>query len=127
MKKGEVIGLIVLVSFVLWVMIGRFTNQNELKKNGVVVNVRVVSWTTPSKGSSYGSLYGEFVYKEKKYRLLSPTTYGWGLHNLIGKTFPAMFSEKKEKIEILITPKDFEKFNIPFPDSLKRVVEKTSN
>ncbi|MBK6829042.1 MAG: hypothetical protein IPG86_20270 [Chitinophagaceae bacterium] len=122
MKKGEVVGLIILVSFVLWVIIGRCTNQNELK-SGVIVNVRVVSWTTPSKGSSNGSLYGEFVYKGKKYRLLSPTTYGWGLHNLIGKTFPAMFSAKNEKIEILITPEDFKKFKIPFPDSLKWVIE----
>ncbi len=123
MKKGEVVGLIILVSFVLWVLIGRCINQNELKKNGVIVNVKVVSWTTPSKGSSNGSLYGEFVYKSKKYRLLSPTTYGWGLHNLIGRTFPAMFSAKNEKIEILITPEDFKKFKIPFPDSLKWVIE----
>ena len=127
MKKGEIIGLIALTSFVIWVVVGSFTDQSELKKNGVVINVRVVSWVTPSKGSSYGSIYCDFVYKNEKYRLPSPTSYGWGLSSLIGKTFPALFSEKKKIVRVLITPKDFKKYNIPFPDSLNWVIEKTSN
>src|SRR5690349_14231519 len=107
MKKGQLIALIVLISFIIWVIIGRQIDQKELIRNGEIINAKIISWVTPSKGSTKGSLYCEFTYKAKRYKLFSTTSYDGGLHHLVGKTFPGVFSEKNEIVEILIMPNDF--------------------
>ena len=119
MKKGEIIGLIVFISFILWAIIARNVNQSNLLQNGKLINARILSWATPGKGGTVYNLFCEFEYNGKQYKLFSPTTYGGNLDSLIGKTFSGMFSSSQDVFEILITPTDFEKYNIPFPDSLE--------
>ena len=52
----------------------------------------------------------------------SPSSIVKGSFDFVGKSFPAMYLPKKDILEVLITPKDFEKFKIPFPDSLNWVM-----
>jgi hypothetical protein len=118
MKKIEILGFIVFISFILWVIIGSNMNQFSLLENGKIVNAKVVSWASPGKGGTVYNLRCEFAYNGKRYKLFSPTTYSGNFNNIIGKTFPGMFSESREVFEVLITRADFEKFDIPFPDSL---------
>lgn len=118
MKKGEIIGLIVFISFILWAIIARNVNQSSLLKNGKLVNAKIISWATPGKGNTVYNLSCEFEYNGKLHKLFSPTTYGGNFDSIIGKTFPGMFSSSQDILEILITPTDFEKYSIPFPDSL---------
>lgn len=89
-----------------------------------MVNAKIISWALPGKGGTVYNLSCEFDYNSKQYKLFSPTTYGGNFDNLIGKTFPGMFSPSEEVFEILITPTDFEKYNIPFPDSLNWTLKK---
>lgn len=117
-KLFELVGLVVLISFILWAIITRMRNQHELLSNGVIVNARIVGIATGGKGGG-ASFICEFSYGGKQYKEFSPTTYKGNCYSLIGKFFPAMFAPTTETLEILITNKDFDKFEIPYPDSLR--------
>lgn len=110
----------IIVLFVLWAIIGRQADQKDLHENGQIVNAKVISWLTPSKGSTIASLYCQFTYNNKVYTKSSPTSFSGGLQNLVGQTFPGVFAINTGVFEILITPQDFKKFNMTLPDSLKK-------
>jgi len=59
----------------------------------------------------------QYIYKGKKYTDNASTNVK-KLNLFIGKTFPVLFSPKTKNSELLISPEDFEKFRIIFPDSL---------
>jgi hypothetical protein len=120
MKKGEIIGVLLFISFFVWALISRSVNQSELKLHGKVVNAKIVSWKLPGKGSTVYNLECRFNFAGKEYELISPTTYEGNFDKMIGRSFPGIFSPEKQIFEILITPEDFLKFNIPFPDSLSK-------
>ncbi len=120
MKKIEIIGLIVFLSFLLWMIIGRNVDQSDILENGKLVNARIYSWFVGRIGTN-GGFKCEFDYQGKHYKLSSPTTYKGSWPSLIGKSFPGIFSPKSKTFEILITSEDFAKFKIPFPDSLNWV------
>ena len=58
-------------------------------------------------------------YKGREIELSSSTSIKRGNFDFVGKIFPAIYSPNTNTLEVLIKPVDFEKFNIPFPDSLK--------
>ncbi len=117
MKKIEIIGLVVFISFIVWAIITRDINQTSLLNDGEIITVKIVNWHVGSKGTN-GGFSCAFYYQGKHFQLNSPTTYKGSWPKLVGKTFPGMFSPKRTILEILITPEDFKKFDIPFPDSL---------
>ena len=111
-----IIGLGLFIVLIIW----RNANQNDLKKNGVLVEAQIL--TVNSGGRTSGGFECLITYKGEKKELSSPSTLVKGSVYFIGKTFPAMYLPGKDILEILITPRDFEKFNIPFPDSLNWVM-----
>lgn len=110
------IGIAVFIVLIIW----RNTNQNELKKNGILVEAKVLR---VNFGGKTGGGFQCFIkYKNEEKEIPSPSSLYKGKIAFIGKIFPAMYLPDKEILEILITPQDFEKFNIPFPDSLNWVM-----
>jgi len=131
-SKEDINGIPTFIAFIfiflLFILVIFWRNmiQEDLKKNGVIVNAEIIKVNVGGKVS--GGFQCRFNFKGEMYEESSPSTLHSGVYDFIGKTFPAMYSRKHDALEILITPTDFEKFNIPFPDSLnwvmKYVIEK---
>ena len=111
------IGLLLFIGVIVWINV----NQQNLKQNGVLVSAKILRVNYGGKVS--GGFQCAINYQNKYLKLPSPSTLKRGNFDFIGKNFPAMFLPTNETLEILITPVDFEKFNMPFPDSLKWVME----
>lgn len=111
-----IIGLGLFIVLIIW----RNANQNNLKKNGVLVEAQIIRVNLGGRTS--GGFQCLITYKGEKKELSSPSSLVGGKFHFIGKTFPAMYLPDKNILEILITPRDFEEFNIPFPDSLNWVM-----
>lgn len=119
-KKSLIGGFIVFVLFI-GLIVWRNTNQRNLKEHGVLVTAKILRVNIGGRVS--GGFQCAINYHNKYLELPSPSSVKRKNFDFIGKTFPAMFLPTNETLEILITPVDFEKFNIPFPDSLKWVME----
>ena len=119
MNKSTAIGFIIVLSLFFLVIWGRSCSQTDLKKNGIIVNAKVVTVHVGGKGGS--SLDCEFYYKNEKHEASSPFTYLHNPYDLTGRIFPAMYSPKSSAFEILITYEDFSKFSMKVPDSLKEI------
>lgn len=119
-KKSLVVmavGLCLLIAFI----IARNLNQDDLKKNGVIVQAKIVRVNFGGKLS--GGFNCLIDYKGEHIELPSSSSLKRNKFNFVGKTFPAMYLPSNETLEVLITPVDFKKFNIPFPDSLNWVMQ----
>lgn len=110
-------GIILLILFI----IARNLNQNDLKENGVIVQAKILRVNYGGKVS--GGFDCLIDYKGKQTELPSSSSLKRNKFNFVGKTFPAMYLPSNETLEVLIAPVDFEKFNIPFPDSLNWVMQ----
>jgi len=65
----------------------------------------------------------EFYYKGKKMVGNNATGSFIGNPEFEGKYFPVMYDPRLGMSELLITPKDFKKHKMVFPDSLKWVLQ----
>lgn len=120
MDKKSVIAIIVFGLVFLFLIFLRYNRQSDLKKHGVIVNAKITMVNFGGKVS--GGFECLIYYNGTEKKLSSPSSIRKGSIDFIGKTFPAMYLPGKDVLEILITPKDFEKFNMPFPDSLNWVM-----
>jgi hypothetical protein len=119
MKSNNRIVLYVLVGFAVLAVVWTLIRNNDLQKNGIILNGRVLKDAFATKSSVMEFKY-QFIYKDKAYEDYSPA----GVTNssaFIGKTFPIRFSPETGRSEILITPRHFERYDIPYPDSLEWV------
>ena len=119
-RTKNILGFSIFFSIIILVVILRITSQSDLKKNGLLVSAKITQ--VKIGGKTAGGYLCEFTYAGKIKESFTPTTVKHDRYDLIGKTFPAMYSPKMETLEILITPTDFDKFNISFPDSLNWVM-----
>ena len=108
---------IVMLLFLLGMVILSYIDEADLKKNGVVVQVTILS-VNPG-GKSGGGFQCLINYQGESFERPSGTSVKQGRYSFVGKHFPGMYSRNTNTLKILITPEDFEKYNIPFPDSLK--------
>jgi len=98
--------------------------SNELRQNGIILNARIIGIGLVTKGSPTFNYM--FNYNGEEFSNESST--GVRKKNVfIGRTFPIIFSPKTKDSELLISPKDFEKFGILFPDSLRWVLRYENN
>jgi len=125
MDKKSFIALLIMVGLFVAVIILRNNDQNDLKKKGVIVQAKILRVNFGGKVS--GGFNCVINYKNKEKELPSVSSLQRGKFYFIGKTFPAMYSPNTDILEVLITPSDFEKFNLPFPDSLSWVANYVSN
>ena len=122
-RTKNIIGFSIFFSIIILVIILRNTSQSDFKKNGLLINAQIIKVVIGGKPA--GGFLCRFTYNDEVKENSTPTSLKKGYFDMIGKTFPAMYSPKMGSFEILITPTDFEKFNIPFPDSLNWVIKYT--
>jgi len=120
MDKKSLIAIVIFGLLFILLIFLRHHRQNDLKKNGVIVNAKIVMVNFGGKVS--GGFECVINYNGEEKKLSSPSSIRKGSTDFIGKSFPAMYLQRKDVLEILITPKDFEKFNLSFPDSLNWVM-----
>jgi hypothetical protein len=117
MRNHNRIAIFIFISFFSFCVLHVFLRNNDLKRNGILLTGKILSHTFTAKSSVMRFKY-EFTYNGKIFISDSPA----GVTNssqFINKTFPVRFSPKSEESEILITPGDFRKYGLGFPDSLE--------
>lgn len=120
--KNKILKIILFGTIVLLMVCAIMYNQlktKELKKNGVLLNAQVKGISFVAKGSS---MYKYSFYYDGSFFLKESSTGIKKLNFIVGRFFPVIFSPKTHNCELLISPEDFSKFDLPFPDSLKWVI-----
>jgi hypothetical protein len=115
---------LIIVGFICVVIWNIRYFENDLKKNGILLNGEIVDVVTAYRGAPKYEY--KYFYKGKMYTDQTVTGVK-KLNFFIGKTFPVIFSPKTKNSELLISPKDFEKNGIAFPDSLQWVLQYQNN
>lgn len=116
MRNQNKLALFIFIAFVAICFSYVFFRSNDLKKNGIIVNGKILNDVFATKSSVMQFEY-EFAYDGTYYKNNSPA----GVTNFtafIGKIFPVRFSPKTGNSEILITPRHFKRYEIHYPDSL---------
>lgn len=117
----NIVSFFVAIIFVLIVVDWRNSNQRDLKSHGVLIQAYITRVNYGGKSSSgFNCLIN---YNNKTFQRPTPSTVKRNRSYFVNKTFPAMYSPASDILEILMTPEDFSKFNLPFPDSLRWVVD----
>jgi hypothetical protein len=120
-RKRKSLIILAIALLILGAAIGyRVWKRGELKRNGVLLTGRIVSHQTGTKSQWWFNY--EFRYEGKVYNK-DKSVDVLRLRTFIGKSFPVIFSFQSEQSEMLITPKDFEIYDLPYPDSLNWVKE----
>lgn len=115
-KKASLFGVIILfIIFLVYI----FLSEINLKIKGTVLNAKTTNWGVVVKG--YDLNY-EFYYKGEKKLGNNAVEKIRGLKEFENKYFPVIYDPKYGASQILIDPAMFDKYNIPFPDSLKWVL-----
>lgn len=119
MKKNYLISIIIVIflfGFYLW----GFLAENELDKRGILLNAKTSHWVygTKTRGLEY-----IFYYKGGKITSNNPFEKFVGNKDFEDKNFPVIYDPKFGSSQLLIEPSNFERFNLPFPDSLKWVLK----
>lgn len=104
------------------VAIQRCQAINDLKENGVLVNVTIVDYLGSMKGGSGAdpSFKCNFLYKGQRRSLISSSSVKAKAFSYIGKSFPALYSERTNTLRLLMTTEDFSEFDRELPDSLSQ-------
>ncbi|WP_300604449.1 hypothetical protein [Niabella sp.] len=106
------------LSVILWGLGEAFVNQNKLKYNAILVNAKVTGYSLGGRADD--SYQCEFIYKGKLTKAVSSGRGISGAWNLIGMSFPALYVPNTKIFQLLTTPKAFERYDRPIPDSLKK-------
>ena len=110
----KIIGIFAFFMLLRWMSIKQ---HNELKIKGVISNATIIG-DSFMKGSHI-----KYYFNDERYS--TPTGLGSSkIQKLVGKQFPIIYLKENEKRnDILIFKSDFDKFNLPYPDSLKWVCD----
>ncbi|MDB5200834.1 MAG: hypothetical protein JWQ27_243 [Ferruginibacter sp.] len=97
-----------------------FYRKDKIQTQGILLTCKIVSIT--SNFRSAPSFQCEVIFKGQKLIVGSNTNVDKN-KIFIGKHFPIMYSSEINKGQILVTPNNFAEMGIPFPDSLKWVLQ----
>jgi len=120
MDRKSLIGTIVVIILFIGIIIWSNSIDDDLKKNGVLISAKILGVNLGGKTS--GGFHCLIIYKNQVIERPSSSSLTYGKFDFVGKTFPAMYSPNTNTLEVLIAPVDFEKFGMPFPDSLNWVM-----
>ena len=113
--------VIFLCCFVLFAASYTIFSKYDLLYNGKLITGTVVEISSHSKSLMRDLV---FVYLDKDEQKKSSTSYDLKQPNqFIGKSFPVIISTLTGQTELLVTPNQFKKYRLPFPDSLKWVLQ----
>ncbi len=112
--------VIFLCCFILFAASYTSISKYDLIYNGKLITGTVVDISNHSK-SSLEDLVFNYMSDGKQKK--SSTSLSIKQPNqLIGKSFPVIISTVTGQTELLVTPMQFKKYRLPFPDSLKWVL-----
>lgn len=117
MRRQDKIAISVFLAIAILCVVWLIYRDKELKSNGVIVLGKIIDHGHSAKSTVLEFKYA-FQYEGKTYENWSGARVNYS-SDFIGKTFPVQYSPKLDIGEILITPRDFAKYGLPFPDSLK--------
>ena len=120
MKKNKIVVLTILTVFGSLISFIIFKDK-KLENDGILLNARTTEWIYGANISM--DLRYEFYYKGKKITGSNATGNYRGNQNFVDKYFPVMYDPEYGSSELLVQPANFKKYNIPFPDSLRWVLE----
>ena len=116
-KLERSIILLVILTFVGIIVYISYKNH-QLKRDGILISAQVLSSFSSIKGNN--ALICKVFYKGKEFKMPSPTSVPLKRReSIVGKYFPAIYLPNSSYMQILVLPGDFEKYNLPYPDSLK--------
>ena len=116
-SKTWILAVISIFMLLLIVFFGS-ERTNDIRENGVFVNVKIVDILIPAKGAGSFNFRCSFFYNGEQKVLISPTSVKENGSRYVGKFCPALYSPKKNNLRILLRAEDFEEYNIPLTDSL---------
>src|SRR5688572_20150039 len=119
LKSKYLIPFLVVLIFITVGVQHRLAN-NDLEKNGMIVNATIVEYLGSTKGGSGAnpSFKCSFPYKGHLQSLITSSSVKENAFSYIGKSYPALYSERTNTLRLLMTPEDFSKFGRKYPDSL---------
>lgn len=117
MKKKR---LIIIISVVAVFAIYDFLLRYDLRHYGVFTNGIILSSVYPAKSSMVFTYRYFYMNEEKEDNSQAGVRYPGTFY---GKSFPVVVSTLTKRSMILITPAHFKRFNIPYPNSLKWVLQ----
>lgn len=121
MKKINMVLISAVILFFIYLFIkDRIVKPEELRRKGIIVSAWTLEWVIGSKGSF--DLKYEFFYNESRIVGYAPFSKFRGDMNFVHKYFPVIYEPMSGDKELLIEPRRFNEYNIPFPDSLKWVL-----
>lgn len=105
-------------------MIRSIILDRKLETNGLIANGKIIDY----KLGYRGTIAFIYSFEVNGKRILSKTSFPELIPNqptdFIDKSFPVIYlSDNVSYCELLISRYSFDKFNIPFPDTLKWVTE----
>jgi hypothetical protein len=116
-NKSFYVSILVIISVFAYIIVAKI----RLKKDGILLNAKTIDWAIGSKMSL--NLKYEFYYNGERVTGASPLSKIRGNPDFENRYFPVMYYPKMGgHSQLLVQPSDFEKFNLPFPDSLKWVL-----
>jgi hypothetical protein len=118
-KQDKIAVVIILFIGILSVLFLVYRNK-QLKSDGVIVYGTIIGHGHSAKSPVLEFKYS-FAYEGKIHESWSDARVDYS-SDFIGKTFPVKYSPKLGSGEMLITPRDFAKYGLLFPDSLKWVL-----
>jgi len=125
-SKTSILAIIAILLIVL-VFILRNGDEADIKKNGVLINVKITDILFPSKGAGSFNYRCSFIYGGEQKTLISPTSLKEHGRRYVDKLCPALYSPIKNNLRVLLGPEDFEEYNIPLTDSLIEVINRINN
>lgn len=97
-----------------------FYNQYYLKRKGVKLNCEIISIVSNYKSAP---TFKCKILKQSSEIIFTSNSNVKKSEIFIGKYFPAIYFAENNIGQILITPENFKKFDMSFPDSLKWVLK----
>ena len=94
--------------------------EKSLSKHGILLNAKTIEWTFHSNNTV--DLRYQFTYNREKVVDNNATGVYSGKNEFIGKYFPVIYDPILKMSELLVTPSDFKKYNLLYPDSLRWVL-----
>lgn len=128
-RKMNIVLAVGLVFISVCILVYAFVRKNTLEKNPQLGVAVTYDYSVNGRGNA-GGLNIEYAFNlnAKKYKAtLALTTYELSAYNcknyFIGTSFPVVYDPSNPSNSLLlIRPKDFKRFGIPFPDSLNWVL-----
>jgi hypothetical protein len=128
-KVKNILTIIFIMVLIGWIVYA-FISRNKLEKNHNLSIATTYSCSNGGRGNA-GRIFIEYrftldnrQYKGSTTLLTSELSFIDCKDHFIGKAFPVIYYPGNPSNSILlITPKDFKRFNYPFPDSLGWVLK----